>query len=83
MATRKMTFSLPKDLAAQFSRRVHPRERSRYVAEALAAKLKERELQLARACDVANRDRKARAIEREFDRLVEEIAEPWHDASSR
>ncbi len=83
MATRKMTFSLPRDLATQFSRRVPPRDRSRYVAEALAAKLKEKELQLARACEVANRDRRVRAIEREFDRLADDIAEPWHGASTR
>ena len=36
MATRKMTFSLPSGLAVQFLKRVPARERSRYVADALA-----------------------------------------------
>jgi ubiquinone biosynthesis protein UbiJ len=69
MATRKMTFSLPTALAAQFIKRVSARERSRYVAEALAARLRERDKMLARAAEVANRSRQVGAIEREFDRL--------------
>ncbi len=43
MAMRKMTFTLPEDLAARFVRRVPARERSRYLSEALAEKLSERE----------------------------------------
>ncbi len=83
MASQKMTFSLPKSLVAKFVRRVPPRHRSRYVAEALAAKLRERDLQLARACEIANRDRKVYALEKAFDALPEEIPEPWVDAASR
>ena len=83
MATRKMTFSLPAGLAAQFVKRVSARYRSRYVAEALAAKLQERDRILARAADVANRSRQVRAIEREFDRLGPDLEETWDDASSR
>jgi ubiquinone biosynthesis protein UbiJ len=83
MATRKMTFSLPTGLAAQFVRRVSARDRSRYVAEALAAKLRERDRMLARAAEVANRSRQVRAIELEFDRLGPELEEPWDDAPSR
>ncbi len=69
MATRKMTFSLPTALAAQFIKRVSAREPSRYVAEALAARLRERDEMLVHAAEVANRSRQARAIEREFDNL--------------
>lgn len=83
MATRKMTFSLPQELATQLIRRVPPRDRSRYVAEALALKLKERDQMLARACDVANRSRQVRVVEREFEALPEEIAEPWDEPTSR
>jgi len=83
MATRKMTFSLPTALATQFTKRVAARERSRYVAEALAARLRERDKLLARAADVANRSRQVQAIERDFDGFETEILEPWDEASSR
>lgn len=78
-----MTFSLPTALAAQLVKRVSARHRSRYVAEALAAKLRERDRMLARAAEVANRNRQVRAIEQEFDRLGPEPEEPWHDPPSR
>ena len=76
MATRKMTFTLPDDLAGQFLKHVRARERSRYVSEAIAAKLRAREQQLIRACEIANRDPDVLAIEREWDELRDEIAEP-------
>ena len=78
-----MTFSLPEDLVAKFVRRVPARHRSRFVADALALGLKEREMQLVRACEVANRIRDVRAIERNFDAIEDEIMEPWNEASSR
>jgi hypothetical protein len=83
MASQKVTFSLPKVLVTQFARLVPPRQRSRYVAEALAWKLKERDRLLARACEIANRSRAARILEREFDGLADEITEPWDEPSSR
>jgi hypothetical protein len=83
MAARKMTFTLPAELAARFLRRVPARDRSRYVADALAEKLAEREKQLIRACDIVNRDPGVREIEREFNALQDEIIEPWEDAPSR
>jgi ubiquinone biosynthesis protein UbiJ len=83
MATRKMTFSLPTALAAQFMKRVSARERSRYVAEALAARLRQRDHMLARAAEVANRSPQVRAIERDFDRLESGIMEPWDAPPSR
>lgn len=78
-----MTFSLPTSLAAQFIKRVSVRERSRYVAEALAARLRERDQMLTRAAEVANRSQQVRKIEREFDRLETEILEPWDAPPSR
>ena len=71
-----MTFSLPKDLVAQLAKLVPVRERSKYVAEALAMKLKEREQLLAHACEMANRSRAIRATERDWDVLTDEIWEP-------
>ena len=83
MATRKMTFTLPEELAARFARRVPARKRSRYLAEALAQKLAERDRQLVRACEIANHDPEVRAIENEFDSLPGEIAEPWTGTPAR
>ena len=80
MAQRKMTFSLPEGLVSAFSRRVPARERSRYVAEAIAAKLAERENRLVRACEIANQDPDLRQIEREFDSLGDAMPEPWSHA---
>ena len=77
MATRKMTFSVPEPLAEQFLRRVASRDRSRFVSEALAARLKERDVALTRACEIANQDLDVAEIEREFDGIRDEMAEPW------
>lgn len=83
MASRKMTFTLPEDIAVKFVRRVPARERSRYVAAALAEKLTEADRQLVRACEIANQDSEVAAIEQEFDSLPSEMAEPWTDAPAR
>lgn len=83
MAKQKVTFSLPKTLVTQLARQVPARQRSRYVAEALAWKLKERDRVLARACEVANRSLQVRAVEREMGALADEIMEPWDESASR
>ena len=80
---RKMTFTVPEELAVQFARRVPARKRSRYLAEALAQKLAERDRRLVRACEIANHDPEVRAIEKEFDSLPGEITEPWTGARAR
>ena len=80
---RKMTFTIPDELAKQFIRRIPAQDRSRYVAEALAEKLEERDRQLMRACDIANQDPGVAEIEAEFDALSDPISEPWSDASAR
>ena len=80
MASRKLTFTLPEDLAAEFLRRVPPSNRSRYVATAIAAKLREREEQLVRACEVANSSADVLDIKTSFDSLADEVdrvQEPW------
>lgn len=83
MAARKMTFTLPEDLAARFTKRVAARDRSRYVAAALAEKLSQREKRLIRACEIVNADPAVREIEEEFDALDDEIAEAWENAPTR
>jgi hypothetical protein len=72
-----MTFTIPEDLALQFVRRVPARERSRYLADALSEKLTARERVLIEACKTANSDPEVRAIEKEFDAITDEAAEPW------
>ena len=78
-----MTFTIPEDLAGVLRKRIPARDRSRYVSEAIAAKLREREEQIIRACDIANGDTDVLAIEREWEALVDDkdrIDEPWNDA---
>jgi len=83
MATRKMTFTLPEDLAEQFVRRVPARERSKYLANALNEKLSARARHLVEACRIANNDPEVRAIEKEFDAITEDAAGPWRVSAPR
>jgi hypothetical protein len=83
MASRKMTFTLPGDLASSFTRRVPARDRSRYVADAIAEKLADREKRLILACEAANQDPELREIEQELDAITDELSEPWEDAPAR
>jgi hypothetical protein len=77
MASRKMTFSFPPELAATLIRRVPARDRSRYLAEALTEKLADRDRALIRACEAANADADILAIEQEFDQIDTPIEDPW------
>jgi hypothetical protein len=61
-----MTFSIPEPLAAQFARKVASRDRSRFVSEALAARLEQHELELIRACETANMDLDVAEIENDL-----------------
>ena len=80
MASRKLTFTLPQELAAEFLRRVPASLRSQYVATAIADKLREREARLVRACETANNSADVRDIENTFDALADEsdvMQERW------
>ena len=77
MATRKMTFSVPEPLAAQFLRTVASRDRSRFVSEAPTAQRLERDAALIRASEIANRDVDVAEMEKEFDGLGDEMVEQW------
>jgi len=74
---KKMTFSVPEPLALEFLHRVASRDRSRFVSEALAARLEERDAALIRACEIANQDMDVAEIEKEFDGVGDGMAEPW------
>ncbi len=78
-----MTFTLPEDLASKFVKKVRARDRSRYLAEALAHKLAERDRRLIQACEIANLDPEVRTIEKEFDGISEKISEPWTNSATR
>jgi len=75
-----MTFSLPEALVSTFAKRVPARDRSRYVAEAIAEKLAEREKRLILACEIANQDPEVREIERDFDAISDAMPESWESA---
>ena len=83
MAARKMTFSLPEELATQLVKRVPARERSRFLAEVLEKSLREDDEALIRACLMANQDPDVKAIEQEWDGIRDVIEEPWSDAPPR
>lgn len=80
MPSRKLTFTLPQDLAGEFLRRVPASLRSQYVATAIADKLREREAELVRACEAANNSADVREIEQSFDAVTDEadvLQEKW------
>jgi len=83
MVSREMTFSIPEEVAGRLVERVPAPDRSRYVSEAIAERLRRGEDALVRACETANRDPDVIAIEEEFDGLPEKISEPWTDAPTR
>jgi hypothetical protein len=69
MATTKMTFTLPEDVARSFVRRVGPSRRSKYVAEAIAARLRERDIAFEAACNALEGDPDLAMLDREMDAL--------------
>jgi hypothetical protein len=83
MAVRKMTFSLPMDLADQLVKRVPSRERSRFLAQVLEKSLREYDESLIRSCLSANEEPDLKAIEQEWDEIRDAIEEPWSDAPAR
>ena len=83
MAVRKMTFSLPADLANQLVKRVPASERSRFMTQVLEKSLREEDESLIRSCLSANEDPEVKAIEQEWDEIRDAIEEPWSDAPAR
>jgi len=64
-------------------KRVPAHERARFLVEALEKSLREQEADLALACVEANRDPKARVLEKEWGRVQDEIEEPWDHSPQR
>lgn len=79
MAMRKMTFTIPDDLAASFVRTVPAARRSRFVTDALRRTLLHREQALIAACDAVNADAAVNATVDEWQSVNDPIAEPWDD----
>jgi len=77
MPSRKMTFTLPEEVAIPFLRRVGPSLRSRYVAEAIAARMRERSEMIKEACLAANNDPETQQMQAEFDALPDTMTEEW------
>jgi hypothetical protein len=82
MPSRKMTFTLPEKVAIPFLRRVGPSRRSKYVAEAIEAKLRERAEMIKEACLAANSDLDTQRMQAEFGAMPDTIAEEWDDSAS-
>ena len=76
MAVRKMTFSLPLDLAIRLVKRVPPRERSRFLAQVLEKSLREEDDSLIHSCLLANQDPEVALIEREWGEIRDSLEEP-------
>jgi len=64
-----MTFSFPEKLAAQLAQRIPTRQRSRYVADAVAARLAEQDRELHEAAAIVNACADIRLLEKELDAL--------------
>jgi hypothetical protein len=82
MAMRKMTFTIPDDLASSFARAVPSAKRSRFVAEALRVTLRQREQSLAAACDAVNADAQLNSLTDEWQAIIDPIEEPWNDSTA-
>ena len=83
MAVRKMTFSIPEDIARKFVGRVSARKHSKYLTEALERKLSDQDEDIVQACKQANADADSTAIEKEMEGIEDGTDEPWEAPSSR
>jgi hypothetical protein len=83
MATRKMTFTIPEEVAVPFLRVISSANRSKFVADALRKTLKEREDALIAACDAVNADPALNELVDEWQAVNDPIEEPWDESASR
>jgi Arc/MetJ family transcription regulator len=82
MAMRKMTFTIPDEVATPFLRAVPSTRRSKFVTDALRKTLREREAVLIAACDAVNADSDLNKLVDEWQAANDPIAEPWDDGTS-
>jgi hypothetical protein len=71
MPRRKLTFTLPQDLASELLRRV-PASSVTICGDSDCRQTREHEEQLVRACEAANNSTAVREIESSFDALADE-----------
>jgi hypothetical protein len=82
MAMRKMTFTIPEDVAGPFLRVVPSARRSKFVADALRKTLREREDALIKACDAVNADVGMNALIDGWQTTGDPIEEPWDGSAA-
>lgn len=82
MAMRKMTFTIPDEVANPFLRMIPSARRSKFVADALKKTLKEREDALIAACDAVNADPALNTLVDEWQAVNDRIEEPWDESAS-
>jgi len=73
----RQTFTLPVEVFKRFAALVPEGKRSAVIATLIESEIFQREQALARACDAANADAELAAIETDFQRLEDTVAEPW------
>jgi hypothetical protein len=76
---RKMTFTIPDEVAKPFLRAVPSTLRSKFVTDALRKTLKDREAALIAACDAVNADPELNALVDDWQAANDPIAEPWDE----
>lgn len=76
---RKMTFTIPDEVASSFVRAIAPARRSRFVTDALRRTLQHREQALIAACEAVNADAAVNATVDEWQAVDDPIAEPWDE----
>ena len=82
MAMRKMTFTIPDEVATPFLRAVPSARRSKFVSDSLRKTLREREEALLAACDAVNADPELSALTEEWQAASDPIEEPWDESAS-
>ena len=83
MAMRKMTFTIPDDVATPLLRVVPSSGRSKFVADSLRKTLREREEALIAACDAVNADVELNALVDDWQAVRDVIEEPWDEPAAR
>lgn len=82
--TRKVTFTLPIDLADRFNRQVRSMDRSTFAAEAIADRMEMRRQRLVASCIAANADPDDAALQSESDALARDGIDeyvPWGEST--
>lgn len=74
------TFAVPGDVLDRFLASVPEESRDPIVADLMRAEVERREAALIAACETANADPEAAAVEADFQAFDTPMAEPWEEA---